>query len=140
MHRPRVWFPQRYCPKTKWCRSDQPGYDVYLPTGEGIGSGASNTNLIIEKCGSATGFAYAAGLAAAYRGGDKSDWFLPSLDELAKMCDRRSEVGGLSEDSYWSSSQKDNFSYNASYVFFGNCGRLSDAKDDGAFVRPVRAF
>jgi len=99
--------------------------------------------------GSCTDAVAAAGLAAAYRGGGKTDWFLASKDELSKMRDRRTEIGGLAtKDSFWSSSQYDNS------IPDGDISAWEDVLDDkdaggqldGGFkympnrVRPIRAF
>jgi hypothetical protein len=123
-------------PDTQWCAKDQPGYASELATGTQIGSGAANTALIIENCGTDS----AAGLAAAYRGGGKSDWFLPSKDELIKVFDRRREIG-LAGFYFWSSSQSN---ANANWVFYQSLedGSTHDAGGKGnvAKVRPVRAF
>ena len=48
-----------------------------------IGSGKKNTQIIIETLGDGI---YAAKICVDYRGGGKSDWFLPSKDELKLMC------------------------------------------------------
>jgi DnaJ like chaperone protein len=71
----------------------------------GIGSGKSNTQIIISAFGE--GY-YAAKLCADYRGGDKNDWFLPSLEELKCMFFnlKQNNVGGLAREYYWSSSKQ----------------------------------
>lgn len=61
-----------------WCNPRKSGYRNYVPTSNKLGSGATNTKVIVKACGQRS----AAGLAAAYRGGGKADWFLPSKDEL----------------------------------------------------------
>ncbi|MBU6244741.1 MAG: hypothetical protein KGP12_05955 [Actinomycetales bacterium] len=96
---PADWIAENYW---VWCDRSQPGYAERLRTGVAIGTGAANTALIIKKCGRKS----AAGAAAAYRGGGKSDWFLPSRAELNQLFLRRAEVGGFNgEELYWSSSQ-----------------------------------
>ena len=49
--------------------------------GTAIGTGKSNTQAIIKGCSGIS----AARKAADYRGGGKTDWFLPSKDELNAM-------------------------------------------------------
>ncbi|MFM8352887.1 MAG: hypothetical protein ACKN9D_17715, partial [Actinomycetales bacterium] len=98
---PAGWSEQAQDPEVKWCAKDQPGYDSWVQTGTGIGSGRDNTAAIIGVCGNQS----AAGVAAAYTGGGLSDWFLPSKDELAELYNQRGVVGGLASYSYWSSSQ-----------------------------------
>jgi hypothetical protein len=141
---PQGWSGSTEDPETVWCAKDQPGYANALATGNQIGSGASNTALIIENCGSDS----AAGLAAAYRGGGKSDWFLPSRDELGMECDRRSEIGLLGDNSrYWSSSQDSSYKHYSLYWAFKPCELANTDKEGGLKgaswrqrVRPVRAF
>jgi len=98
-----------------------------------IGSGKINTQAIIENCGEAN---IAAKLCTAYRGGGKSDWFLPSKDELNLMCTNLDKLGLAA--SYWSSSEG-----NAQLVWvcdFGNCEPQTCEKDDYMHVRAARAF
>jgi len=133
---PARWFDGEYDPAVKWCASNQPGYDVTLRTGEGIGSGAANTKVIVENCGTNN----AAGVAAAYQGGGKTDWFLPSLDEMQKVYDRRGEIGSMSDSGYWSSSQNSGRTSWAMYFNLQDGSRATDGKSDGGHVRPIRAF
>jgi hypothetical protein len=81
------------------------GQDMYtVATGTGIGSGSSNTSLIINAQ-SNTITDYAAGIARSYTGGGYTDWYLPSRDELEKLYDNKSYVGSFSSVEYWSSSE-----------------------------------
>lgn len=66
-----------------------------------IGAGSKNTALIIAQNGSGTD--YAAGLAASYRGGGYSDWYLPSEGEAQYLINNYLELGGLYNYGYWSS-------------------------------------
>lgn len=51
-----------------------------------IGAGQANTKLINEKCASYSGVAmFATREAVNYRGGNRSDWFVPSKDELYRI-------------------------------------------------------
>ena len=107
-----------------------------LLTREMIGSGANNTALMKSAC---PGF-YDAVLNV---GGAKSDWFIPSIDEVAKLKDyfARYENGRLM-DAYesltWSSSS---FDSSRTYATFLCCraGFLRPKFVNG-FFRPVRAF
>jgi hypothetical protein len=85
-----------------WCGESQKGYDRKLATSTRIGTGLANTRLIIRFCGKDN----AAGAAAGYRGGGKTDWFLPSKGELNQLFIQRKVVGGFpGEQELWSSSQ-----------------------------------
>ena len=120
-----------------------------------IGAGKANTAGILSKCGE---FGIAARVAADYRGGGKSDWFLPSKDELNELCKiysngrptteyvryrygctgSDSPTGGFAADYYWSSSAYS--AYTAWYQYFGNGNQVINFKDGINYVRPVRAF
>jgi len=81
-------------------------YEKSIPGAKGtaIGTGKSNTEAIVKSCGEAK---IAAKLCTAYRGGGKSDWFLPSKDELDLICKNLNlkGVGGFAASNYWSSSE-----------------------------------
>jgi len=85
-------------------------YEKSIPGAKGtaIGTGKANTAAIIKSCGQS---GIAAKLAADYRGGGKSDWFLPSKDELSLMYENLylTGVGGFAVDYYWSSSEIDDY-------------------------------
>jgi len=87
-------------------------------------------------CGKRT----AAGRAAGYNGGGKSDWFLPSKDELNALYSERALVGGLGDVSYWSSSQYPPQKASAWGQYFLTASQEGWAKTSPANVRPVRAF
>lgn len=102
-----------------------------------IGTGKTNTQKIAGICkepGSA------ANKAAAYRGGGKSDWFLPSKDEAALMYKNlyEAEKGGFIDEPYWSSSEVDDS--HAWYQGFFTGSQTRDGKKYEYYVRPVRAF
>ena len=135
---PKGWSGKTDDPQMRWCSVGWPGNDVSLATGTGIGSGAANTQLLIENCSPNS----AAGVAAAYRGGGKSDWFLPSKDELDKMHDRRSEVGGLADAYYLSSSWKkvEDVGTVWAVCFSDNLDQIGCEGSVWQPVRPIRAF
>ncbi|MEO6521771.1 MAG: hypothetical protein ABIN91_08835 [Mucilaginibacter sp.] len=68
-----------------------------------IGSGAANTTKILNILGN-TG-TYAAKLCTDYRGGGFSDWFLPSIAELAFIRYNKDIVGGIANTDYWTSNE-----------------------------------
>ena len=71
-----------------------------------FGSGLSNTDLIISSQGQPVSTNYAAGLARSYTGGNYTDWFLPSLDELKKISNNTPYLD-LPSGGYWTSSELD---------------------------------
>ena len=114
-------------------------------TGTAIGTGATNTDAIINVQGVAT--SYAAGLARAYDGGEYNDWFLPSKDELNTMYQNKETInstalansGSLFKDNwYWSSTEVD--SENAASTMFSNDTEATGNKRLSINMRAVRAF
>ena len=112
-----------------------------LGTSKEIGAGMANTTLIIAAQGTGT---YAASACTAYHGGNKTDWFLPSLNELkemaAKLYQHSPSLGGFTTDGdYWASSQtivnNNNF-----YVFSTPLANGNSSAGNSFRVRAVRAF
>jgi hypothetical protein len=119
-------------------------YEISIPDAQGkaIGTGKSNTQAIVKSCSEAN---IAAKICTAYRGGEKSDWFLPSKDELNLMFLNlhKAGIGGFSDFYYWSSSEysaaeawnqtfKQAFSFANDYYFNKNNSEFR--------VRAIRAF
>jgi hypothetical protein len=106
-------------------------------TGTVIGSGWTNTAKIIKSQGKGH---YAAILCAEYRGGGKSDWFLPSKNELVLL--RKAlpggREGGLTGKYYWSSSEVDGSL--AWRVGENDDDKFADGKDCTGCVRAIRMF
>ncbi len=80
---------------------------AYIETGAtrtAVGTGQENTLSILEAQGSGT---YGAFICYELVAGSKSDWFLPSKDELNEMYKnlRLNDLGGFVDYYYWSSSQ-----------------------------------
>lgn len=125
-----------------------------------IGLGYKNSIEIVTQ--NSAGITYAAGLARAYAGGSKNDWYLPTTAELNQMCKwargqswsadatvctsagtLNSAIYGAGsagfDGHYWSSSE-----YNASTAWnqaFTDGNQSGNAKSaTGYKVRPVRAF
>jgi hypothetical protein len=106
-------------------------------TGTAIGTGMKNTALILATDTNAP----AAKACNDYINGGKTDWFLPSRDELNQLYVNRTSVDNVDNMgtvSYWSSSQSSNtgsrfqnFSDGNQYI--GNKGNMYS-------VRAVRAF
>jgi hypothetical protein len=132
--------------------------DAIGTTGTGIGTGYANTSAMITQSNTA---GKAGTVARAFQGGEKTDWFLPSKDELNALCkwaanDTVNTIcnnngagtglsvtnGGFASWLYWSSSEISNLP--SVQVFqsgssFGNQNRESRSQGNVS-VRPVRAF
>ncbi len=76
--------------------------------------------------------------ARAYNGGGRTDWYVPSKDELNQLYLRKATVGGFTSTSYWSSSE-----VSATNVYeqdFGNGNSWSNGKSGADTLRPIRSF
>jgi hypothetical protein len=85
----------------------------------------------------------AADICANLTLGGYSDWFLPSKDELNEMYLNIGEGNALCnigdfDNSYWSSTERDN---NSAWFQDSSDGRQDYASKSGTYyVRPIRAF
>ncbi len=127
-----------------------------------IGLGHKNSKLIVDLYDtySLSRLSYASGLARAYTGGTKNDWYIPTTVELNLLCQWVRGVSpsittrctggtinsptygagsaGFTEGKYWSSSE-----YGTAYGWYQNFldgSQTSHYKLDTHAVRPVRAF
>jgi hypothetical protein len=138
---PNTWSGGSADPEIRWC-SNASNYVPNLLTGDttviqtsnAIGAGHFNTRKMLRGCTYG-----AANAAAAYNGGGKSDWHLPSKDELNELYLRRATVGGLAGN-YWPSSEDEFVPTRAWFQAFTNGGQGVSSKNGAAGVRPVRAF
>ena len=105
-----------------------------VTTGLAIGTGYANTSAMITQSNVA---GKAGTVARGFQGGGKTDWFLPSRDELYEMYSQRTIIGGFNTHWYWSSSEDSGSSAKHQY-FPGLAGAFS--KTFSGSVRPVRAF
>ena len=110
-----------------------------LGTMRAVGSGESNTNLIMINCPGSN----AASLCESLSLGGQSDWFLPSIDELNLIYRNLhlNGIAGLNATSYWSSSEISSvmafhFRFDSGNFFQGNKNYFTDQFD----VRAVRFF
>ncbi len=108
-------------------------------TATAIGTGLANSETIKTSQGE-NYRSYAAGLARAMTYGGYTNWYLPSKDELNQMYLnlKKSGVGGLAFDSYWSSSE-----YSSDWAWgqsFSTGEQYYGLKEGPLYVRSVRAF
>ncbi|MBK5262947.1 MAG: DUF1566 domain-containing protein [Peptostreptococcaceae bacterium] len=115
---------------------------IYIgSSGTAIGTGITNTNLIVASEGAGT---YAARLCYDYSSGIYSDWYLPSNDELEKLYQMYLLGYGNFDYSdglppkWWSSTE---FNSSNAYVLDFQIHVLSGrSKIAGVRVRPIRYF
>jgi hypothetical protein len=101
-----------------------------------IGSGLSNTQVIVNGC---TSQYSAAKLCYEFVLNGYTDWFLPSRDELYILWVNRNNIGGFSVAPYWSSSGwYSNWTY---WKMFDNGGYQDAANSENQYyVRAIRYF
>lgn len=103
-----------------------------------IGAGLSNTARILAECPQP---GIAARLASEYRGGGKSDWFLPSELELGAIPLTLAVQQELDQDNYyWTSVEWGASEANYLYFYSFAVSYLTLSKTSALGVRPVRAF
>jgi hypothetical protein len=139
---PATWFNGVADPAIAWCSNTNDlimnpadGTSSVQQTQSAVGTGLSNTLKMLKVCtfGAATAI-------STYNGGGKSDWFLPSKDELNEMYLAKTLIGDFSITNWYWSSYENNFG--SSWY-----QRMSDGFQTGynkvgisAYVRPIRAF
>ena len=137
---PSSWNGSTPEPQLSWAITALNGTSVGANAqGTAIGTGYKNSVAIANQGNDNT---TAAGAARAYNGGSKSDWYLPSLDELSTLSANRSYVSSfVSTEFYWSSTE-----YSSSYAWgiYMTTGQQNNGipKSTQAwrYVRPIRAF
>jgi uncharacterized repeat protein (TIGR02543 family) len=122
-------------------------------TSPDFGTGKANTDRLVTAMGTTAYFSsnsnnqsttdqYAAAYCANLVHGGKTDWFLPSTEELILMFENLedSAFGNFSDAAYWSSTEKS--ASVAKRVLFseGNHSSSDASKDTNYHVRPIRAF
>ncbi len=108
-------------------------------TSTAIGQGAENTRKILAKYPAAIYPNSAAAVAAAYRGGGYSDWFLPSKDELNLLYLQKGVVGGFVDHNYYWSSSMNSWNYAWAQYFSTGLQYFNNMSYYNR-VRAVRAF
>ena len=114
--------------------------DVTGAVGIAVGTGKTNTAAIIAAHPGDTAANNAAWACFGYRGPKgKTDWFLPSKDELNELYKARSFLG-ITLVWYWSSSQRGSDNLRAWLQDFNHGGQDGGPKSYDYPVRAVRAF
>lgn len=139
---PPQWNGDSVDPKSVWSNID----DSIVGTNTTIGTGLANSDAIVAQSGHTTS---AAQLCRAYTGGGKTDWYLPSKDELVELWTQRATVGGFAVDFYWSSSEASDpsdlsidpaiYAWLISFYPDG-IAYPKISKADSYYVRPIRTF
>ena len=163
---PNGWSGSADDPKAEWCNvytnlaASVTDAAVRATFGVEIGKGKANTDLMLANCTSGAGV-----LARLYKGGGKSDWYLPSRFELEALCkyaryqptensDVTCNAGGILRQGfadflgYWSSSEYqsggEGFYGSPLIKEFQSSGVetriLLGGKNITIYVRPIRAF
>ena len=131
-------------------------YDSSNCTGTGIGTGESNTQLLIDAMGteaytspsgSEKDSNYAARLCDiltyTVEGVTFDDWFLPSKDELNLMCEKQTEIGGFGDTVpcyYWTSSEYNTQAGDIWEQNFASGYQRNYSRYETSRVRPIRSF
>lgn len=138
---PKTWNGRSEDPTAIWCDDSHSFLKGAIkdPTlaarlGVIIGKGPANTDLMNVGCSQGAGV-----FAHKYRGGGKTDWFLPSKDELNLMYRNSDMIGDFSPGYYWSSSEYDaNDSWDQNFV--DGAQNLHVKNHSHVRIRPIRAF
>jgi hypothetical protein len=121
-----------------WCEGPgNPNTTLFGATATAIGSGAANTKIMIDSCTAGAGVQ-----AASLTLGGKSDWFLPSYNELVEIYNQRTMLGlgtgkYASTYLYWSSTEAENWIASSLVPWAGVGGQN---KADATPYLPIRAF
>jgi hypothetical protein len=118
-------------------------FDVTNAKGTLIGTGRTNTNLILAKQ-SSTGRPFAAAaLTLTFSDGGYKDWYLPSKDELYQLYVNKDKIGGFTPNWYWTSTEKNDWYAEALSFETGKFDEIGGYKGPGGTpyrVRLVRSF
>lgn len=111
---------------------------IYIGTASNLGSGQANTTAIVIGCATS---GIAARICDDLVLNGFSDWYLPSQDELNKLCLVATEIGGFTNGAgYWSSTEYIGNTTHAYLQVFPACGQVALGKYSGYKVRAVRSF
>jgi hypothetical protein len=129
---PRTWFSSDGDPNLMWCSNVTDSLPGTQATA--LGAGKANTAAMLGACTTDAAVA-----ATSYRGGGKSDWYLPSRDELRQLFLHKARVGEFILHGYWSSSE---YSAHEAWIqdFYADYTPAPSDKSYASYVRPIRAF
>ena len=110
-------------------------------TSSDIGFGKSNTEAIVNPYpDSATAAKFCNDVKINYY----DDWFLPSINELNLIFEKRHSIGNFSSDyssHYWASTSYDDETSSGAFSrFFNTASICFKSKDELFHIRPVRYF
>lgn len=143
---PKGWNGSDEDPVEIWCDKQVGSDTLFQAFSFGIGSGKANSVAIKKVC--KTG---AVATATSYRGGGKSDWYLPSVDEVRAFVaelELSVETTQLTDSFpwYWTSTSNIHCSTSCAHAYWpvemklNEYGSFSKGDADEFYVRPVRAF
>ncbi len=118
------------------------GMTIAGADGTAIGTGQQNTlDILAAGCSPTHGHDVAAAYAHNYSHGGKTDWFLPSRDELSALADH-TDVVGIPSGSYWYWSSTEVNANNACImdIAYKNMNCSTGTKSASPGVIPIRAF
>jgi hypothetical protein len=133
---PSGWNGGADDPESVWITGASNQVTLNGNTSTAIGTGLENSYAIRIQAG--LGGNSAATICRNYTGGGKTDWFLPSKDELAELYKQNVNAGIFSAHAYWSSSEETLISAYGQSFSSGNQGVKE--KSASYYVRAVRAF
>lgn len=106
--------------------------------GSAIGTGAQNTIDILAGCAT---LGIGARVCDDYTSGAYTDWYLPSINELAKLYLNRTAIGGFSTNGYLSSTEYTGLeSTQINIIQFVNGAPGLTNKGTAKYIRPIRTF
>ena len=122
------------------------GSDGVYGTSQEVGKGKSNTEKLLAAKTEKSSLSFPAAEACnSYSQGDKTDWFLPSVEELKLLYKYCSETGkgSFTAERYWSSSEEEDMNSN-SYFVYSSSGTANswgrNFENGKCSVRPIRSF
>lgn len=117
-----------------WCEGPNNGNATLIGAANAsLGSGASNTAIMVSKCAAGAG-----NVAADYSKNGYSDWFLPSSAELEYLSAHASDLDLSRARSYWGSNEVESDVAASLVTSHGEVG--AQIKEERSELWPIRAF